>query len=187
VLSAPATPPPRRASRPARRARRGLAFAGTALGLALLGAAAGHAEPAAPGFKVKVLDAPLTIDSRDLIGKKLLVMRFQASYCKPCARESQAFGRVAERYRDRGVEFLAMHVQDTVADVRRFVRGQKVTYPVALDPKLTIANRFGFKGTPYTVVIDAKGEMVARIHGESVVGRLPRILDAQLSENPPRP
>jgi thiol-disulfide isomerase/thioredoxin len=169
----------------ARRAGCRRALAGAALALGLVGAAPGHAAPAAPGFKVAVLDAARTLDSRDLLGKKLLVMRFQASYCKPCARESPAFGRLAERYRDRGVEFLAVHVQDTVADVRRFVRAQKVTYPVALDPKLSIANRFGFKGTPYTVVIDAKGEMVARIHGESVVGRLPRILDAQLAENPP--
>src|SRR5881397_1147273 len=49
--------------------------------------------------------------------------------------------------------------------------------PRGLDPRLTIANRFGFNGTPYTVVVDRRGEMVARIHGESAVNRLPRILD----------
>jgi hypothetical protein len=65
--------------------------------------------------------------------------------------------------------------------VRRFVLSQKVTYPVALDPRLTIGNRYGFKGTPYTVVIDRKGEMVARIHGESAVSRLPRLLDDLLA------
>ena len=57
------------------------------------------------------------------------------------------------------------------------MRAYKVTYPVALDPKLTIGNRFGFKGTPYTVVIDRKGEIVARLNGASAVSRLPRILD----------
>ncbi len=72
---------------------------------------------------------------------------------------------------------LAIHVQDTAVDAQRFVREQKVTYPVALDPKLTVGNRFGFRGTPYTVVVDTKGEMVARIHGESAVARLPRLLD----------
>lgn len=163
---------------------RRLALALAALLLAL--APAATAAPAAPGFKVKILDAPRTLDSRDLIGKKLLVVRFQASYCKPCARESAAFGRIAERYAPRGVEFVALHVQDTVADTRRFVRTQQVTYPVALDPRLTIASRFGFQGTPYTVVIDVKGEMVARVHGESALARLPRLLDAQLTDMPPR-
>jgi peroxiredoxin len=156
-----------------------------ALGLALLllvalVADAAGAAPAAPGFSVRLLDSERTVDSKELIGKKVMVIRFQASYCKPCVKESAAFGRLIARYRDRGVEFVALHVQDTVADVRRFVKAQKVTYPVALDPRLAIGNRFGFKGTPYTVVIDRRGEMVAQIHGASAVTRLPRLLDDAL-------
>ena len=144
-----------------------------------------RAAPAAPGFRVNLLDSRDTFDSREEIGKHVVVLRFQASYCRPCARESAAFGRLVERYRDRGVRFLAIHVQDTTGDVRRFVRGQRVTYPVALDPKLTIGNRFGFRGTPYTVVIDRKGEIVLRLHGESAVTRLPRILDDLLDRRRP--
>lgn len=156
-----------------------LAFAAL---LALIASAA--AAPAAPGFKVRLVDGR-SLDSRELIGKKILVLRFQASYCKPCARESAALGRLVERYRDRAVEILAIHVQDTAADVRRFMRVHRVTYPVALDPQLTIGNRYGFKGTPYTVVIDRKGEMVARLQGLSVVSRLPRMLDELLKKDPP--
>ena len=142
------------------------------------------AAPAAPGFKVRLLDGR-SLDSRDLIGKKILVLRFQASYCKPCARESPALARLTERYRGRGVEVLAVHVQDAVVDVRRFMRANKVTYPVALDPKLTIGNRYGFKGTPYTVVVDRQGEIAARLLGESAVTRLPRVLDEILKNEPP--
>ena len=142
------------------------------------------AAPAAPGFKVRLLDGR-SLDSRDLIGSKILVLRFQASYCKPCARESAALGRLAQRYRERGVEVLAVHVQDAVVDVRKFMRANRVTYAVALDPRLTIANRYGFKGTPYTVVIDRQGEIVARMHGVSVVTRLPRLLDDLLKKEPP--
>ena len=86
--------------------------------------------------------------------------------------------------RPRGVEVLAFHVQDTAADTRRFVRDVQRHLPVALDPQLTIGNRFGFKGTPYTVVIDKKGEMVARLHGQSAVSKLPRILDELLKKGP---
>jgi peroxiredoxin len=150
--------------------------------LVLTGTAA--AAPAAPGFKVRLLDGR-TLDSRDLIGKKILVVRFQTSYCKPCAKESAALSRVAERYRERGVEVVAVHVQDTAVDVRRFIRANKVTYAVALDPQLTIGNRYGFKGTPYTVVVDRRGEMVVRLHGESAVARLPRILDEIIKKEPP--
>ncbi|MGH7313551.1 MAG: TlpA family protein disulfide reductase [Candidatus Rokuibacteriota bacterium] len=141
--------------------------------------------PEAPGLRVELLNFSRVVDSRELTGKKVLVVRFQASYCRACAKESWAFGRLVERYRSRGVEFVALHVQDTVADTRKFIRAQKVAYPVALDPQLTIGNRFGFKGAPYTVVMDLKGELVAQIHGESAVGRLPKILDEALREAPP--
>jgi peroxiredoxin len=146
-------------------------------------AGAAHAAPAAPGFKLTTLDGRV-VDSLELIGKKVVVLRFQASYCKPCVKESAALGKVYERYRDRDVEIIAIHVQDTVADVRQFIKVNKVTYPVALDPRLSLGNRFGFKGTPYTVVIDKKGELAARVHGPGVVSRLPKTLDGLLKDTP---
>jgi peroxiredoxin len=149
-----------------------LAVAGFTL-LASVAAAA----PAAPGFRVRLLDSGRIVDSRELIGKKILVLRFQASYCRPCARESAGLARLADRYRARHVELLAIHVQDTATDARAFVRANRVGYPVALDPRLTMGNQYGFPGTPYTVVVDRRGEIVARIAGESAVTRLPRILD----------
>jgi peroxiredoxin len=140
------------------------------------------AAPAAPGFRVKLLDSGRVFDSREMMGKKVVVLRFQASYCKPCAAEAAAFGRLVERYRGRDVEFLALHVQDTVADTRRFVRAQRIAYPVALDPRFTIGNRYGVKGTPYTLVIDRRGEIAARLPGQTAVTRLPRVLDEALGQ-----
>jgi peroxiredoxin len=148
------------------------------LALLALPAAAGAAT-AAPGFKVTTLDGK-TIDSRDLIGTKVVVLRFQASYCKPCVKESAAFGRVVERYKDRDVVFVAVHVQDAMSDVRKFMKASNVTYPIAVDPKLNLGNRYGFKGSPYTVVIDRKGDIAQKWAGQSVPSRLPKLLDGLL-------
>jgi peroxiredoxin len=153
-------------------------LAGLLLSIAAIPAAA---APAAPSFRVKQFDAPRTFDSRDMLGKKVIVLRFQASYCKPCLKESAALSRLTERYGPRGVEVMAFHVQDTPTDVRRFMRAHKPGYAIALDPKLLIGNRYGFKGAPYTVVIDKKGEMIARLPGESAITKLPRILDDALT------
>jgi thiol-disulfide isomerase/thioredoxin len=139
------------------------------------------AAPAAPPFRVKQLDGPRTFDSRDMLGKKVIVLRFQASYCKPCIKESAALSRLTERYGPRGVEVLALHVQDTIPDVRRFMRAQKPGYAIAVDPKLLVGNRYAFKGAPYTIVIDKKGELIARLTGESAITKLPRILDDALT------
>ncbi|HSE91874.1 MAG TPA: TlpA disulfide reductase family protein [Methylomirabilota bacterium] len=171
-------------SSPPPAARATAALSGPAVGrITLVGAA--EAAPAAPGFRVKVLDSSRYVDTRELIGKRVLVLRFQSSYCKPCGRESAGLDRIAARYRQRDVEVLALHVQDTAVDTRRFLKRHRATYAVALDPTLTIGNRYGFKGTPYTVVVDRRGEMVAQIHGVSAVSRLPRILDETLAADPP--
>lgn len=147
-------------------------------------ARAGHLGEA-PGLRVELLNDSRVIDSREITGKKVLVVRFQASYCRACARESRSFSRLVERYRGLPVEFVAVHVQDTEADTRKFIRAQKVAYPVALDPQLNIGNRFGFKGTPYTVVMNLKGHLVARLDDASALDRLPAIIDAALREAPP--
>lgn len=155
----------------------------TLLGVAalVLAVSSANGAPAAPGFRVKQLDGNRTFDSRDMIGKKVVVLRFQASYCKPCAKESPALSRLTERYAPRGVEVLALHVEDAAADVRRFMRTQKPAYAIALDPKLVVGNRYGAKGTPYTVVIDRKGEIILRHGGEGAIARLPRVLDDALT------
>jgi len=138
------------------------------------------AAPAAPGFRVKQLDGPRVFDLRELMGKRVVVLRFQSSYCKPCVKESAALSRLTERFAPRGVDVIALHVQDTASDVRRFMRAQRPGYAIALDPKLVVGNRYGIKGTPYTVVIDKKGEIIARLTGESAMTKLPRILDDAL-------
>ena len=147
----------------------------------LLATAPALAAPAAPAFRVKQVDGGRTFDSRDMLGKKVIVLRFQASYCKPCVKESVGLSRLTERYGPRGVEVIALHVQDTATDVRRFMRAHKPGYAIALDPKLFVGNRYSVKGTPYTVVIDKKGEIVARLTGESAITKLPRILDDALT------
>jgi peroxiredoxin len=152
-----------------------------AAALVALAAVTAHAAPAAPGFRVKQLDGARTFDLRDMMGKKVVVLRFQASYCKPCVKESAALSRLTQRYGPRGVEVLALHVQDTAQDVRRFMKAQKPGYAIALDPKLVVGNRYGVKGTPYTVVIDRKGEIILHHAGAGAIARLPKVLDDALA------
>jgi cytochrome c biogenesis protein CcmG/thiol:disulfide interchange protein DsbE len=151
-----------------------LALALGALRLAALPAAA---APAAPAFSVTLLDGSGHFDSRAQLGKQVLVVRFQASWCKVCNEEAAMFERVYKKYRASGVELVSVQVQDTEADARHFLEANKASYPAGLDPRLKIANRFGFRGTPYTVVINKRGEMVARLHGRTDEARLAKILD----------
>lgn len=152
----------------------------------LLAAAPAAAAPAAPAFRVRLLDGGEVFDSRARLGKAVLVVRFQASWCRLCVTEAPDVQRTWAAYRERGVELIGLQVQDTRDDALRFRAAHGATYPGALDPRLAIANRFGFKGTPYTVVIDRRGEMVARIHGSADAARLARVLEPLLARAPAR-
>jgi peroxiredoxin len=153
------------------------------IGLALVVAAAAPlaAAPAAPPFTARLLDDGREVDSRALLGKKVLVLRFQGSWCKTCTAQSAGIQRLAEKYRDRDVEVIGVHVNDTATEVRAWRKRYRQTYPAALDQGARVATRFGFKRAPYTVIIDQKGEMVARITGSADEARLAKLLDPLLA------
>ena len=159
----------------------GLAF------LAGLATAPAAAAPAAPPLAARLLDEDREFDSRALIGKKVLVLRFQGSWCKTCTAQAPGIQKLAEKYRDRDLEVIGVHVNDTAAEARAWRKRYHQTYGAVLDPGARMATRFGFKVAPYTVVIDKRGEVVKRITGSADDARLTKILDPLLAAQPPTP
>ena len=151
-----------------------------ALSVLLFAPASGAAAPAAPAVRVPLLTGGEPFDSRSLMGKKVLVLRFQASWCKSCASQAAGIERIYERYKDRGVELLAIQVDDPEKEARAFLKAHGATYPAALDPSLRVANRFGFKRAPYTVVVNKRGEIVARLEATADEERLTAAIDSAL-------
>ena len=154
--------------------------------LALLALAPAAPEPAwaaetAPAFTLRLLEGKNAFDSRSYLGKKLLVVRFQASWCKLCAGEGPAFERSYKKYRRRGVEFVAVQLQDDAQDARKFLKAHRASYPAGLDPDLRIAERFGVTHPPYTVVISKKGEIVSRRASPLSEADLAKLLDRLLA------
>ena len=148
--------------------------------LTLWSSSAAAAPPAAPAVRMPLLKGGETFDSRALIGKKVLVFRFQASWCKLCAGQAAGVQRVYDRYKVRDVEFLAIHVDDPEPDARAFVAAHRATYPVALDPGHRVANRFGFERAPYTVVVNKRGEITARLDATADLARISAAIDTAL-------
>ncbi len=141
------------------------------------------AAQTAPAFTLRLLDGK-TFDSRSLIGKKALVIRFQASWSRLSTQAAPAFERSYRKYRNRGVEFVGVQVQDDPGNAGRFLKSHQASYPAGLDPDLRIANRFGFDRTPYTVVISRAGEIVARRRGVLSETDLAKLIDPLLPRLP---
>ena len=87
------------------------------------------------------------------------VVNFFSTTCAPCVTEMPAFERV---HRSRGdVAFIGVDVQDQVAAGRKLIKRTGITYEALRDPPGDLLRNVGGVGLPTTVLIDAKGRVVA--------------------------
>ncbi len=93
-------------------------------------------------------------------GKPVLI-NFWATWCGPCREEMPAMERLYTRHRERGFVLLAVSVDSDVALVKPFLQRHKLTFPVALDAKMDLANAYGVRALPASFVIDRNGYLAA--------------------------
>jgi len=93
---------------------------------------------------------------------KVLVVNFWASWCAPCIEEMPGFIRLQERYRDRGLVFVGVAIDDPDA-VGPFMKRLGVNYPVltaeAAGYELLKAAGDEKGVMPYTLLIDRTGRV----------------------------
>ena len=66
------------------------------------------------------------------------------------------------------LQVVGVSYQDLTSDSVAFVRRLHVTFPALLDaPDGPIAQRYGVRGIPQTVFVDARGVVRGRIYGET--------------------
>src|SRR2546426_9103713 len=98
---------------------------------------------------------------RDLRGE-VVFLNFWATWCPPCKQEMPSMERLYRRYKDRGFTVLAVSIDTADATtVAHFVKHLSLTFPIGLDPKMGIANRYTVRGLPSSFLLDRNGTMVA--------------------------
>lgn len=129
----------------------------------------------APDVKLMMLDGG-TKQLSELTGNGTpVVLNFWSSTCAPCLNEMPALESVAKKLGD-DVSFLGINSQDTVESGRKMVAQTGVTYMNARDPKGEISTVFGALALPRTVLIDAKGKIVATHNGELTEAKFAKLL-----------
>lgn len=133
------------------------------------------AKPA-PSFTLTLFDGD-TLNSKDLVGKAVVV-NFWASWCVPCRAEARPLEETWRKYRDKGVVFLGVNIQDKEEEARAFVKEFGITYLNGRDSSEKIAIDYGVWGIPVTFFLDPQGSITYKHAGEL---RVP-VITAKLDE-----
>ncbi len=111
----------------------------------------------APEFSLRLFDGR-TVRLSDFRGK-VVFLNFWASWCPPCRAEAPLLEQAWQRYKDQGVVFLGVDIQDREEDARRFIQEFGITYMNGRDGNSRIAIDYGVYGIPETFFIDREGRI----------------------------
>jgi peroxiredoxin len=92
---------------------------------------------------------------------QVVLINFWATWCPPCLEEMPAMERLYRQHRELGFTLVAVSVDADSKLVAPFVTAHKFTFPVALDPSMSMANTYGVRALPSTFIVARDGTLAA--------------------------
>jgi cytochrome c biogenesis protein CcmG/thiol:disulfide interchange protein DsbE len=91
---------------------------------------------------------------------KVVVVNFWASWCVGCKQEAKALNAAARQWRNKGVVFVGVDVNDFSSAASRFLDRHDVGYTIVRDGQGSSLGKWGVTGLPETFFVDRKGRVV---------------------------
>src|SRR5204863_9604836 len=88
-----------------------------------------------------------------------VLIDFWASWCIPCKTSFPALDTLYREYQPRGLEVLAVNLDERRRDADTFLAARPHTMPVLFDPKGVSPLAFAVRGMPSSFLIDRAGNI----------------------------
>jgi peroxiredoxin len=112
----------------------------------------------AEDFTLPTLSGPFRLSEHR---GKVVMVNFWATWCPPCLEEMPAMERLYRRLKDGAFTLVAVSVDADPKKVAPFVTGHKLTFPIALDPKMDLANGYAVRALPSSFIVGPDGNLAA--------------------------
>ena len=136
----------------------------------------------APEFEAKQLDGS-TFRLADYRGKKAVLIDFWATWCPPCVDEIPTIKKIAETYRNQGLEVVGVSLDREEKALRDFVKRENLSYVQVFEKEKTrtITKSYGVWGIPSVFLIDKNGVINAmKLRGTRTEAAVKALLDTGL-------
>jgi len=100
----------------------------------------------------------------ELRGKPLII-NVWASWCGPCRAEMGSLERLSRRFGGKQFNVIGVSTDDDASAAAAFLVRSKVTFDNYLDRNLLLENMLGADTIPLTILVDAHGRVLRKIHG----------------------
>ena len=98
----------------------------------------------------------------ELKGKKLTIIDFWATWCKPCVRSIPKLIELYEEFSDQGVQLIGINVDSprNTQKVKPFAKSLGITYPVLLDINSEVMTELNVTLLPTLLLVDENDEII---------------------------
>jgi thiol-disulfide isomerase/thioredoxin len=140
-------------------------------------------DEAAPELDLRLLSGKV-LKAKDLRGKVVVNMVW-ATWSPAARMELPQLERLYQTQREKGLEVVALSIDENVGDVQKFWRKRGYTLPVGMRSDEFFEHYGRASTTPMFYVIDRQGVLRHRIAGPISPEKLEQLLTPLLAESPP--
>jgi len=108
---------------------------------------------------------PVEVQSLSDLKGKVVFLNFWATWCGPCRDEMPSLEAIYNRFKDEGLEILAVNCQENQENVLAFMANNGLTFPALLDEDGRVSGDYGIQAIPTSFLINREGRIILRLVG----------------------